>query len=122
MKTARDCALVLTVFTLATGMRYVTDVEYSHHVDTGVARLLRLDLPIEAAHGSGPGQTYALMRFRNNRQWHQQPSPRVLADYAMALNPLPGDARLAYAANHSESFTSTVNTFSLWIPQGDSPL
>ena len=41
MKTARNCALVLTVFTCASGMRYVTDEDYSANVAANIGRILQ---------------------------------------------------------------------------------
>jgi hypothetical protein len=112
MKTARNCALILTVFTFASGMRYVTDEEYSHHVSANLERLMY--------HGTGLSTRYetalstsGLHMLQDLGLWLRKPPTRVLANYGLALNPLPAE----FGPEPRESFASTVNTFTLWVPE-----
>ena len=118
MKTARDCALILTVFTFASGMRYVTDEDYSHSVSLNVGRLLQQESSVSISHD--PVQSrLGLKLLHNVNMWLRRPSRQVVADYGLALNPLPEAMRLAYAGEQAAGFNTTANTFTLWIPQPD---
>ena len=62
MQTARNCALVLTVFTCASGMRYVTDEDYSAHVAANIGRIFLHEI---VPHPECPGEaTYPGIRIR----------------------------------------------------------
>jgi hypothetical protein len=121
MKTARDCVLILTVFTFASGMRYITDEEYSHNIGVNVARLLQHDPDLSVFHDLERSIS-GLSMFRNLNVWLRLPSRQAVADYGLALNPLPEELSLAYAGERSADFNSTANTFSLWIPEPDTSL
>jgi hypothetical protein len=115
MKTARNCALILTVFTFASGMRYITDEEYSRHVSANVDRLLHHG-GLHVKHNPGNSRS-GLAMLHDLGLWLSRPTAQVVDSYGLALNPLPGEISLAYAGEPQGSFVSTVNTFSLWIPE-----